>query len=409
MNVNENYADFPASYLFSDIAKRVKEFKEANPNAEVISLGIGDVTQPLAPAVIKALHKAVDEMAVAATFRGYGPEQGYDFLREKIAKFSYQDRGINISADDIFVSDGAKSDVGNFQELFSEDSRIAVTDPVYPVYVDSNAMSGRAGTWNGSQWSNLVYLPCTKENNFMPQLPTEPVNCIYLCYPNNPTGSVLTKEQLKVWVDYAKANKAIILYDSAYEAFIQDPTLPRSIYEVEGAQDVAIEFRSFSKTAGFTGLRCGYVVVPKTVVGYDSQGREMKLRDMWNRRQTTKFNGCPYIVQRAAEAIFSEEGQKEIQETIAVYMANSKKILNKLKSLGLEVYGAEHAPYIWIATPNNTPSWDYFQFLLDEAHIVSTPGRGFGLSGEGYVRLTAFANTKNVDIALERIEKVLKK
>ncbi len=408
MKINENYADFPASYLFSDIAKRVQAFKEANPEANVISLGIGDVTQPLTPAVLKALHNAVDEMGKAETFKGYGPEQGYAFLREKIAECSYKSRGINISADDIFVSDGAKSDVGNFQELFAEDSLIAVTDPVYPVYVDSNAMSGRAGTWNGSQWDKLIYLPCTKENNFIPQLPKTTPSCIYLCYPNNPTGSVLTKEELKVWVDYAKANKAIILFDSAYEAFIQSPDIPHSIYEVEGAEEVAIEFRSFSKTAGFTGLRCGYVVVPKTVIGYDAKGREMKLRDMWNRRQCTKFNGCPYIVQKAAEAIYSTEGQEEIKALVAGYMANAKKIASKLKEWGLTVYGGEQAPYIWINTPNNIPSWDFFQKLLDEAHVVSTPGVGFGLSGEGYVRLTAFANTANVDEALKRLEKIFK-
>ncbi len=408
MKINEDYCDFPASYLFSDIAKRVAAFKEANPEANVISLGIGDVTQPLCPAVIKALHNAVDEMAVAETFKGYGPEQGYGFLREKIAKFYYNDKGLDVSADEIFVSDGAKSDIGNFQELFSEDAKIAVTDPVYPVYVDSNAMAGRAGKWNGSQWSDLVYLPCVKENNFVPQLPSQKVDVIYLCYPNNPSGSMLTKADLKMWVDYARENKAVILYDAAYEAFIQDPSLPRSIYEIEGAKDVAIEFRSFSKTAGFTGLRCGYAVVPKNVKGYDNSGREFSLRDMWNRRQTTKFNGCPYIVQKAAEAVFSEQGQKEISAMVSTYMQNAKKIRTTLKDLGLEVYGGEHAPYIWIATPKGMKSWDFFQMLLDKAHIVSTPGVGFGLSGEGYVRLTAFANSKNIDIALERIAKVLK-
>ncbi len=408
MKINENYCDFPASYLFSDIAKRVAAFKEANKDANVISLGIGDVTQPLCPAVIKALHAAVDEMAVAESFKGYGPEQGYAFLRDKIAQFYYTDKGLDISSDEIFVSDGAKSDIGNFQELFSAQSKIAVTDPVYPVYVDSNAMSGRAGKWNGSQWSELVYLPCVKENNFVPQLPSTKVDVIYLCYPNNPTGSMLTKADLKTWVDYARENKAVILYDAAYEAFIQDPSLPRSIYEIEGAKEVAIEFRSFSKTAGFTGLRCGYAVVPKSVKGYDEQGREYALRDMWNRRQTTKFNGCPYVVQKAAEAVFSDEGQKEIAAMVEVYMSNAKKIRNTLKDLGLEVYGGEHAPYIWISTPNGMKSWDFFQLLLDKAHIVSTPGVGFGLSGEGYVRLTAFANSKNIDIALERIAKVLK-
>lgn len=407
MKINVNYKDFTASYLFSDIAKRVKEFKENNPEAQVISLGIGDVTQPLTPSVLKALHKAVDEMGVAESFKGYGPEQGYAFLRETIAKHAYLDRGIQVSAEDIFVSDGTKSDIGNFQELFGADCRIAVTDPVYPVYVDSNAMSGRAGKWTGSQWSNIIYLPCTKENDFVPELPKEVPNCIYLCYPNNPTGSVLTKEQLKVWVDYAKANKSIILYDAAYEAYIQDPSLPHSIYEIEGADEVAVEFRSFSKTAGFTGLRCGYVVVPKKVVGYDDEGNTFSLKDMWNRRQTTKFNGCPYIVQKAAEAIYSPEGQEEIQALVKGYMANAQKILATLKDMGLQACGGEHAPYIWITTPNNMPSWDFFQLLLDKAHVVSTPGMGFGLSGEGYVRLTAFANSKNVDEALKRIAKVL--
>ncbi len=408
MLINSFYSNLPASYLFSDIAKRVKEFKEKNPNADVISLGIGDVTQPLSPAVLKALHKAVDEMGVAETFRGYGPEQGYDFLREAIAKNDFQDRGIKITAEDIYVSDGAKSDVGNFQDLFGPNCRIAVTDPVYPVYVDSNAMAGRAGNHNGTQWDKLIYLPCTKENNFVPQIPSEKPDCIYLCYPNNPTGSVLTKEQLKVWVDYAKENKAVILFDAAYESYIQDPAIPRSIYEVEGAQEVAIEFRSFSKNAAFTGLRCGYVVVPSTVKGYDEKGNEYLLKNMWNRRQTTKFNGTPYIVQRAAEAVYSEEGKKETKQMVQNYMKNASKILNALKEMGLEVYGGVHAPYIWIKTPNNMPSWDFFQQLLEKAHIVSTPGSGFGKSGEGYVRLTAFATDKNVDEALKRIANIVK-
>ncbi len=408
MIINSFYTNLPASYLFSDIAKRVKEFKENNPSADVISLGIGDVTQPLSPAVLKALHKAVDEMGVAETFRGYGPEQGYDFLRNAIAKNDYTDRGLNISAEDIYVSDGAKSDVGNFQDLFGPKCRIAVTDPVYPVYVDSNAMAGRAGNHNGTKWDNLIYLPCTKENNFVPQIPSEKPDVIYLCYPNNPTGSVLTKDQLKVWVDYAKANKAIILFDAAYEAYIQDPSIPRSIYEVEGAQEVALEFRSFSKNAAFTGLRCGYVVVPSTVKGYDESGKEYSIKAMWNRRQTTKFNGCPYIVQRAAEAVYSEEGKKETKQMVQNYMKNATKILDALKKMGLEVYGGVHAPYIWIKTPDNLPSWDFFQILLEKAHIVSTPGSGFGQSGEGYVRLTAFATDKNVDEALKRIANIVK-
>ncbi len=410
MLINENYVDFPASYLFSDIAKRVREFKENNPDANVISLGIGDVTKALPSSVVLALHKAVDEMADPATFKGYGPEQGYGFLREKIAKFCYQDRGINIAAEDIFVSDGTKSDIGNFQELFGANCRIAVTDPVYPVYVDSNAMSGRAGSFKGVEWSNIVYLPCTKENNFTPALPPadKKPDCIYLCYPNNPTGSVISKEDLKVWVDYARQNKCIILYDAAYEAYIQDKSIARSIYEIEGATEVAVEFRSFSKNAGFTGLRCGYVVIPKTVKAYDETGKEYNLKDLWNRRQCTKFNGCPYIVQKGAEAVFSDEGQAEIKEMVNSYMQNAKKIREKLTSLGIKVYGGEHAPYIWIETPKNMGSWDFFQHLLDEAHIVCTPGVGFGASGEGYVRFTAFASSENIDEALRRLTNVLK-
>ncbi len=408
MKINNYYTNFPASYLFSDIAKRVREFKEKNPQADVISLGIGDVTQPLPPAVVKALHNAVDEMGTIEGFHGYGPEQGYPFLREAIANGAYKERGIDILPEDIFVSDGTKSDIGNFQELFGPHCTIAVTDPVYPVYVDSNAMSGRAGEWTGSQWSKIIYLPCTKENNFVPALPKEVPDCIYLCYPNNPTGSVLSKKDLKVWVDYARANKSIILYDAAYEAYIQDPELPRSIYEIEGAKECAVEFRSFSKSAAFTGLRCGYVVIPKTVVGYDDNGKEYPLKDMWNRRQTTKFNACPYIVQRAAEATFSPEGKKEIEQMVQNYMQNAKKILASLKEMGLEACGGEHAPYIWINTPKGVSSWEFFQTLLEKAHIVSTPGVGFGLSGEGYVRLTAFATTKNIDEALKRISAVLK-
>ncbi len=408
MIINNFYTNLPASYLFSDIAKRVKEFKEKNPQANVISLGIGDVTQGLSPAIIKALHKAVDEMASSETFRGYGPEQGYSFLREAIAKNEYLERGININADDIFISDGAKSDTANFQELFAPTSRIAVTDPVYPVYVDSNAMSGRNGEYHNSQWDKLIYLPCTKENNFMPAIPNEKADIIYLCFPNNPTGSVITKDELQKWVEYARKNKSIIIYDSAYEAYIQDENLPRSIYEIAGAEECAIEFRSFSKNAGFTGLRCGYVVVPATVKGYDQEGNEYLMRNLWNRRQTTKFNGCPYIVQRAAEAVYSEEGKEETKAMVAQYMQSAKKILSTLKNMGLEVYGGEHAPYIWIKTPNNIPSWDFFQLLLDKANIVSTPGVGFGLSGEGYVRLTAFATPENVDEALRRIAEVLK-
>lgn len=406
MKVNYNFTNFPSSYLFSTIAHKVSEFKAQNPEAKVISLGIGDVTSPLPKSVITALHAATDEMADASTFRGYGPEQGYPFLREKIMQ-DYASKGIEIDMNDIYVSDGAKSDVGNFQELFSADSVIAVTDPVYPVYVDSNTMSGRSGEWNGTRWSEIVYLECNAENNFEPALPPKHVDCIYLCYPNNPTGSVVSKEALSKFINYAKEHKAIILYDSAYEAYIQDNNIARSIYEIEGAKEVAIEFRSFSKNAGFTGLRCGYVVVPKTVCGEDEKGNKIPLKDMWNRRQTTKFNGTPYIVQRAAEAIYSDEGQKEIKAIVKGYMDNAAKIRNAVKAMGLEVFGGENAPYIWIKTPNNIPSWDFFELLLQKAHIVSTPGVGFGLSGEGYVRLTAFASTANVDEALTRLGNIL--
>ena len=402
MQINTNFSKFPASYLFSDIAHIVKEFKEKNPHANVISLGIGDVTKALPPSIISALHNAVDEMGSEDTFRGYGPEQGYAFLRKAIQK-DYANKGINISSADIFISDGAKSDIGNFQELFSKESIIAISDPVYPVYVDSNAMSGRSGKWDGKRWSNMVYLECTAENNFMPELPNKHVDVLYLCFPNNPTGSVLTKEKLRAFVDYAKINHSIILYDSAYEAYIQDENIPRSIYEIEEAKDVAIEFRSFSKTAGFTGLRCGYVVIPETVCGSDTDGNTIPLKNMWNRRQTTKYNGTPYIVQRAAEAVYSTEGQKEIREIVNAYMQNAKTIRTFLQDMGFTVYGGEHAPYIWVKTPNNMPSREFFNKLLENCHVVCTPGVGFGLSGEGYVRLTAFAKDEDIKLALERI------
>ncbi len=404
MQINYNFTSFPASYLFSEIARKVREFQAKNPEAKVISLGIGDVTKPLSPSVIKALHASVDEMGVAETFRGYGPEQGYAFLRETIQQ-DYAQKGITISADDVFISDGAKSDIGNFQELFGPEAKIAVTDPVYPVYVDSNAMSGRAGQFNGQRWSNLVYLNCTEENNFVPPLPSEKVDCIYLCYPNNPTGSVLTKDELAKFVQYAKENQAIILYDSAYEAFIQDENIPRSIYEVEGASEVAVEFRSFSKTAGFTGLRCGYVVVPETVRGFTKDGQEMPLKNMWNRRQTTKFNGTPYIVQKAAEAVYSAEGKLEVQALVGGYMESARKIRQAFQNMGLSAFGGENAPYIWVKTPNNMPSHDFFDQLLEKAHLICTPGAGFGLSGEGYFRLTSFAHSDNINEAIKRLEK----
>lgn len=388
MKINEHYTALSSNYLFADIAKKVQAFKADNPDAKIISLGIGDVTQPLAPAVVKALHTAADEMAAAASFRGYGPERGYDFLRNAIVENDFRQRGIEIDADEVFVSDGAKSDTGNFQELLSADCVVAVTDPVYPVYVDSNVMAGR----------HIVKLPCTAENGFVPELPKEHVDVIYLCYPNNPTGTTLTREQLKVWVDYALQHDALILYDAAYEAFIQSSDVPHSIYEVEGAKECAVEFHSFSKTAGFTGVRCGYTVVPKTL--------PVPLNQMWSRRQCTKFNGTSYLSQRAAEAIYSEEGKTQIRQTIGYYMDNARHMRSALQSLGFTVYGGEDAPYLWVKTPDGVSSWDFFDKMLRSAHVVCTPGAGFGLSGEGYVRLTAFGNHEQTIEALERIKKM---
>ena len=388
MKINEHYTALPGNYLFADIAKKVQAFKADNPDAKIISLGIGDVTQPLAPAVVKALHTAADEMAAAASFRGYGPERGYDFLRNAIVENDFRLRGIEIDADEVFVSDGAKSDTGNFQELLSADCVVAVTDPVYPVYVDSNVMAGR----------HIVKLPCTAENGFVPELPKEHVDVIYLCYPNNPTGTTLTREQLKVWVDYALQHDALILYDAAYEAFIQSSDVPHSIYEVEGAKECAVEFHSFSKTAGFTGVRCGYTVVPKTL--------PVPLNQMWSRRQCTKFNGTSYLSQRAAEAIYFEEGKTQIRQTIGYYMDNARHMRSALQSLGFTVYGGEDAPYLWVKTPDGVSSWDFFDKMLRSAHVVCTPGAGFGLSGEGYVRLTAFGNHEQTIEALERIKKM---
>ncbi|MDK2810147.1 MAG: LL-diaminopimelate aminotransferase [Petroclostridium sp.] len=407
--VNENYLKLPGSYLFAEIARRVSSFQKENPNAKIIRLGIGDVTRPLPPAVIENLHKAVDEMAHAETFRGYGPEQGYAFLIEKIIQFDYAPRGIKLDVDEIFVSDGSKSDTGNIQEIFGVDNVVAVTDPVYPVYVDTNVMAGRAGelTEQG-KWSKIVYIPCTAENNFVPALPDQKVDLIYLCFPNNPTGMTITKEELKKWVDYAKANKAIILYDAAYEAYIQEADVPHSIYEVEGAKEVAIEFRSFSKNAGFTGTRCAFTVVPKEVVAYTSTGEVVQLNKLWNRRQTTKFNGVPYIIQKGAAAVYTEEGQKQIKALIDYYMTNAKIIREGLLSLGLQVFGGVNAPYIWLKTPNGLDSWAFFDKLLNEANIVGTPGVGFGPSGQGYFRLTAFGNKENTEEAVERFKTRLK-
>ncbi len=406
--VNENHLKLPGNYLFAEIGKRVAAFKEQNPAADVIRLGIGDVTRPLPMACIDAMHKAVDDMSRVETFKGYPEYEGYDFLINKIIELDYKKRGITIGTDEVFVSDGAKSDTANIQELFGLDSRIAVTDPVYPVYVDSNVMAGRTGEYKDGKWSNVTYLPCTAENGFIPELPKEKVDLIYLCLPNNPTGTTLTKEQLKIWVDYAAKNKSIILFDSAYEAFITQEDVPHSIYEIEGAKEVAIEFRSFSKTAGFTGTRCAYIVIPKELKAYTSDGNEIGLNRLWYRRQATKFNGVSYIVQRGAEAVYSEEGQKQVKETISYYLNNAAIIKNGLESIGIQVYGGVNAPYIWMKTPNGMDSWEFFDKLLSEANIVGTPGVGFGPSGQGYFRLTAFGNLENTIAAVERFKTRLK-
>ena len=402
--INNSYFKLPGSYLFAEIARRVNAFKTANPSANIIRLGIGDVTRPLVPAVIDGLHKAVDEMAQLATFRGYGPEQGYEFLIKAIIDNDYTPRGIQLGLDEVFVSDGAKSDVGNIQEIFGVDNIVAITDPVYPVYLDSNVMAGRTGAYQDGRFQKIVYMPCTAENDFTPALPQSKVDMIYLCAPNNPTGTTLSKAELAKWVKYAKENEAIILFDSAYEAFIQEPDVPHSIYEIDGAKDVAIEFRSFSKTAGFTGTRCAYTVVPKTVMGRTAAGDQQPLNPMWNRRQTTKFNGVPYIIQRGAEAVYTPAGQEQIKETIRYYMNNATIIREGLQSVGLSVFGGVNAPYIWLQTPNKMDSWAFFDKLLTEVNIVGTPGTGFGPSGAGYFRLTAFGSRENTEEAITRIK-----
>ncbi len=400
--INDNYLKLPGAYLFSTVARKAEEFAASHPDRELIKMSIGDVTKPLAPAVIKAMKAAADEMGTAEGFRGYGPEQGYDFLRSKIAECDYKSRGIDIDISEIFVSDGAKSDCGNIGDIFSVDNKVAVCDPVYPVYVDTNAMAGRAGDYVGEHWTNLYYMPCTEENGFMPELPKEKVDIIYLCFPNNPTGVAATREQLKPWVECAKENGAVILYDSAYEAFITNPDVPHSIYEIEGAKEVAIEFRSFSKTAGFTGTRCAYTVVPHSL---KIDGTE--LNSLWNRRQCTKFNGVPYVIQRAAEAVYSEDGRRETKEAIAYYLKNAKIIRAALTEAGLTVYGGENAPYIWAKAPDGLKSWEFFDKILDEAGVVTTPGSGFGPSGEGFVRLTAFSTKENTIKAMEKIKAIL--
>ena len=402
--INENYLKLQGSYLFAEIARRVSKFKEDNPSADIIRLGIGDVTRPLPEAVIKGMHTAVDEMADAKTFRGYGPEQGYQFLIEKIIATDYQSLGVSLDVDELFVSDGSKSDVGNIQEIFGVNNRVAITDPVYPVYLDTNVMAGRTGDLVNGKFSGVTYLTCNAENNFTPALPEEKVDIIYLCFPNNPTGTTLPKEELKKWVDYAKANGAIILYDAAYEAYIQEPGIPHSIYEIEGAKEVAIEFRTFSKNAGFTGTRCAFTVVPKTVLATTQDGSQYPLNKLWNRRQTTKFNGVPYIIQRGAEAVYTPEGQQQIKTLINYYMANAKTIREGLKSIGLDVFGGVNAPYIWLKTPQGYDSWAFFDKLLNEVNIVGTPGAGFGPAGEGYFRLTAFGSQESTKEAIERIK-----
>lgn len=403
-NVNEHYLNLQGSYLFAHIARRVAEYSENHPTADIIRLGIGDVTRPLVPAVINAMHEAVDKMGNPNTFRGYGPEQGYDFLRNAIAKYDYHARDCDIQSDEIFVSDGAKSDCGNIQELFSEDNIVAITDPVYPVYLDSNVMSGRSGKFTNGFFEKIVYLPTHEKNQFSPDFPNCHVDLVYLCSPNNPTGTVLSKERLSQWISYCKENGTILLFDSAYESFITSHNTVHSIYEIPGAREVAIEFRSFSKTAGFTGTRCAYTVVPKELTAKTKTGERIALHPLWNRRQCTKFNGVPYIIQRGAEAVFSETGMKQVKDNIAFYLENARIIREGISSIGLTVFGGVDSPYLWIKTPNDMTSWDFFDLLLEQIHIVSTPGSGFGPCGEGYLRLTAFGSRENTVRAVDRIK-----
>jgi len=401
--VNEDYLKLPGSYLFSTIGKKVAAFQAANPDKSIIRLGIGDVTQPLAPAIIEALHSAVDEMAHAETFHGYAPDLGYEFLRNAMAKNDYQDRGCDIKADEVFISDGAKCDSGNIQEIFAKDNKIAVCDPVYPVYVDTNVMAGRTGTYDADKetWSDVIYMPCTDETDFAPELPKETPDIIYLCFPNNPTGSTITKAQLQEWVDYANKVGAVIIYDAAYEAYISQEDVPHSIYECEGARTCAVELRSFSKNAGFTGVRLGATVIPK-----DVKCGEVMLHSLWARRHGTKYNGAPYIVQKAGEAVYSEAGKVQLKEQVAYYMKNAKVIYEGLKDAGYQVSGGVNAPYIWLKTPAGITSWEFFDHLLERANVVGTPGSGFGPSGEGYFRLTAFGSYENTAAEIERIKRI---
>jgi LL-diaminopimelate aminotransferase len=402
IKINENYLKLQASYLFSDIARKVAAFQEANPDRDVIKLGIGDVTRSLPAACIAAFHSAVDEMAADATFRGYGPEQGYPFLREEIAHHDFQARGADIQADEIFISDGSKCDTGNIQEIFSADTRIAITDPVYPVYLDTNVMAGRTGGFSNGRYGKIVYLDSTPENDFIPALPDQPVDLIYLCFPNNPTGATISRDRLAQWVAYAKENKALILYDAAYEAFIRDESLPRSIYEIEGAREVAIEFRSFSKTAGFTGTRCAFTVVPKECLAFDEAGHKQALHPLWNRRHSTKFNGVSYPVQKAAAAVYSDAGKTQTRELVDYYLKNAALIRTEIKTLGFDCVGGENSPYIWI--DGKKDSWGFFDQLLNEAGVVCTPGAGFGTCGEGFIRISAFNSYENVQKAMARIK-----
>lgn len=406
--INENFLKLPGSYLFSEIAKRVKNFQEEHPQAKLIRLGIGDVTRPLPQACIEAMHRAVDEMAKSETFHGYGPEQGYDFLIEAVLHNDFLAHGIKLSPSEIFINDGAKSDTGNIGDILRTDNIVGVTDPIYPVYIDSNVMGGRAGVLqDNGQWNNISYLPCTAENQFIPQVPDHKIDIIYLCSPNNPTGMALNRNELKKWVDYALKNDALILFDAAYEAFIQDADVPHSIYEIKGAKKCAIEFRSFSKTAGFTGVRCGYTVIPKELTASTVQGEKVALNPIWNRRQCTKFNGTSYITQRAAEAIYTNEGKKQVRENIDFYLENARIMREGLANAGLSVYGGINSPYIWLKTPEGMTSWGFFETLLTQTHIVSTPGAGFGPNGEGYLRLTAFGSRENCQEAMQRIKENL--
>ena len=406
IKINENFLELQDSYLFATIAKKVAEFTKENPDKKVIKLGIGDVTRPIPEAILEAMHKATDEFKKTETFKGYGPEQGYDFLREKIKEYDYKTRGVDIDISEIFVSDGAKCDCGNIVDIFAKDNKVAITDPVYPVYLDTNVMAGRSGKYDkeSGKYKNIVYIPATSENNFVPQLPKEKVDMIYLCYPNNPTGTTLTKAQLAEWVKYAKENKAIILFDAAYEAFISDEDVPHTIYEIEGAKEVAIEFRSYSKTAGFTGIRCAYIIIPKELKGYTESGEEVELNKLWNRRHCTKFNGVSYVTQRAAEAIYTDEGKRQVRENINYYKENAKIIKQGLEEAGYTVYGGTNSPYVWLKLPDGMKSWDFFDKLLSEANVVGTPGVGFGPSGEGYFRLTGFGTKENTKEAIERIK-----